>query len=165
MIFKIIIVAAGIVCGINTFAQAQQVGAPPAQQVAVPASRLKAASELLDATGLSTQMDAMYSTMIDANSAQIPADKKVKFKELMTNFLKKYMSYESLKNDLSKIYAEEFTEQELKEITKFYLTPAGKKMNQKMAALMQKGVVLGQSRMQAHLAEFQNELTKAFPNQ
>lgn len=74
------------------------------------------------------------------------------------------MSYESMKDDLAKIYAEEFTEQELKDITKFYLTPAGKKVNQKMAALMQKGVVLGQNRMQAHLAEFQNDLQKAFPN-
>ncbi|MDT3403524.1 hypothetical protein [Mucilaginibacter terrae] len=82
MAVKTIIIAAALLCGLGSFAQAQQVAYPPSQEKLIPESRLKAASELLAATGLSTQMDAMYSTMIDANSAQIPADKKAKFKEL-----------------------------------------------------------------------------------
>jgi len=165
MTLKKFIIAVALVAGTSLFANAQQTVSPAPPMEAISASRLKAAEDMLAATGLSTQMDAMYSTMIDANIAQIPADNKERFKAIMTNFLKKYMSYDLLKNDLAKIYAEEFTEQELKDITKFYLTPAGKKVNQKMAALMQKGVVLGQNRMQAHLTEFQDELKKAFPNQ
>ncbi|MBS7566189.1 DUF2059 domain-containing protein [Mucilaginibacter sp. Bleaf8] len=132
-------------------------------QTAIPASRLKTAEALVDASGVSSQLTSMYSNMVDVSSAQVPADKKAKFKELMMGFLSKYMSYSALKPDLAKLYAQEFSEPELKQITQFYLTPAGKKMTQKMALLQQKGMQIGQQKMQAHLPEFQAQLKKAFP--
>lgn len=139
------------------------VAATAAQAQTIPAARLKAAEALVDASGVSKQLTSMYSNMVDVSSAQVPADKKPKFKELMMGFLSKYMSYSALKPDLAKLYAQEFTEPELKQITQFYLTPAGKKMTQKMALLQQKGMQIGQQKMQAHLPEFQAQLKKAFP--
>ncbi|WP_158825307.1 DUF2059 domain-containing protein [Mucilaginibacter lacusdianchii] len=133
------------------------------QTAPISATRLKAAEGLLDASGVGSQLTGMYGNIVDASSAQIPDDKKVKFKEIMLNFLNKYMSYAAIKPDLAKMYAQEFSEEELKQITQFYLTPAGKKMNQKLALLQQKGMEIGQQKMQAHLPEFQEELKKAFP--
>jgi hypothetical protein len=130
--------------------------------VAIPANRMQAAQNLFVASDLNTQMGAMYANIIEAGSAQIPADKKVKFKEVMTTFLNKYMSYTSLRDDMAKIYAEEFTEEELKDITKFYLTPAGKKMNQKLAVLQQKGMMVAQQKMQSHMGELQESMKAAF---
>ena len=129
---------------------------------AIPANRMQAAQNLLAASDLNTQMGAMYANIIEAGSAQIPADKKVKFKEVMTTFLNKYMSYPSLRDDMAKIYAEEFTEDELKEITKFYLTPAGKKMNKKLAVLQHKGMMVAQQKMQNHMPELQKSMKAAF---
>jgi hypothetical protein len=131
---------------------------------AVSPERLKAAQGLLTATDVGNQMTAMYNNIIETSSAQIPEDKKVKFKEVMRTFLNKYMSYASLEPELVKIYAEEFTEQELKDITKFYLTPAGKKMAQKLSVLQQKGMAIGQQRVQAHMAELQESMKAAFAN-
>jgi hypothetical protein len=56
---------------------------------AIPASRLKAADALLRASGIETQMGAMYENMVTAGSSQIPADKKAKFREIMLAFLNK----------------------------------------------------------------------------
>ncbi|WP_295769733.1 DUF2059 domain-containing protein [uncultured Mucilaginibacter sp.] len=165
MITKKLILFTAIICAFVSTANAQQAPVSSVTNTTIPASRLQAAADMLAATGLSTQMDGMYKSMIDASSTQIPAENKEKFSQILKSFLKKYMSYDMLKNDLAKIYAEEFTEQELKDITKFYLTPTGKKVNQKLSALMQRGIQLGQSRMQAHLPEFQEELKKAFPGQ
>ena len=130
---------------------------------AIPAARLQAAQDLLTASDLNTQMGAMYANIIEASSAQVPAEKKVKFKEIMTTFLNKYMGYASLRDDMARVYAEEFTEDELKEITKFYLTPTGKKVNQKLAVLQQKGMMIAQQKMQSHMAELQESIKTAFP--
>jgi hypothetical protein len=125
---------------------------------AIPASRLKAADNLLAASGIETQMGAMYENMVTAGSSQIPADKKARFREIMLAFLNKYMSYASIKQDMAQIYAEEFTEAELKQITKFYLTPAGKKMNARVAVLQQKGIGIAQQKLREHLPEFQADI-------
>ena len=45
----------------------------------------------------------------------------------MKAFLSKYMSWASLKDDMTKIYTAEFSERELNELAKFYETPLGKR--------------------------------------
>ncbi|WP_345950101.1 MULTISPECIES: DUF2059 domain-containing protein [unclassified Mucilaginibacter] len=137
-------------------------GLAKAQTATPSASHLKAAEALLNATDMAAQLPRSYSAIVDASSAQVPADKKAKFKEIMLAFLTKYMNFNAMKPDLVTLYAQEFTETELKQITQFYLTPAGKKVNERLPALLQKGMALGQQKMQAHLPEFQAELQKAF---
>lgn len=77
------------------------------------------------------------------------------YEAVMREFLGKYMSWDSLKADLIKIYAEEFTASELAELNKFYQSPVGKKTVQKMPALMTKGAQIGTQRVQEHMAELQ----------
>ncbi len=52
-----------------------------------------------------------------------------------------------------KMYTKEFTEAELKEMTKFYKSDLGKKIVQKNPVLMQKGADLGARRVQENLEE------------
>nr|WP_262904578.1 DUF2059 domain-containing protein [Hymenobacter lucidus] len=56
------------------------------------------------------------------------------------------------------LYAKEFTEKELKDLTKFYETPVGQKFVTRQAFLMQAGMELGQRRVQENLPELQRAI-------
>lgn len=131
---------------------------------AAKSSRLKAAEDLITASNIESQMSSMYANMVGAASGQIPEDKKAKFKTVMLNFLSKYMSFADLKQEMARIYAEEFTEAELKEITRFYLTPVGKKTIEKLPVLQQKGIAIAQQKLQAHLPELQQTMQAELGN-
>lgn len=115
--------------------------------------RYKAAEEtltLLDTPNLLKQaIDQMVQLQVQQNPTLAP------YEAVMREFLGKYMSWDSLKADLIKIYAEEFTASELAELNRFYQSPVGKKTVQKMPALMTKGAQIGTQRVQEHMAELQ----------
>jgi hypothetical protein len=101
---------------------------------------------------LAESIDQMLAMQVQQNPAL------AQFQPQMKAFLSKYMSWASLKDDMARIYMAEFTEAELKELTKFYETPLGKKTIQKMPGLMAKGAEIGQKRVQDHLPELQAAL-------
>ena len=68
------------------------------------------------------------------------------------------MSYNSLKEDLVKIYADAFNEDELYEITKFYETPAGQKTIEKMPELASKAAQISLKRVQNNKSELEEML-------
>ncbi len=117
------------------------------------ASHRQSAEALLGSMGmeklLAQSVDQMLQMQVKQNPAIAP------FQTEMRGFLDKYMSWESMKADMIKAYTEEFTEQELKDLTAFYQTPLGQKTVQKMPSLMSKGAELGQRRIQEHLPELQ----------
>jgi len=150
--------AGGMLVLLSTFASQAQT------TPAIKPSKLKAAEDLISASNIESQMSSMYANIINAFSAQIPEEKKAKYKTVMLNFLSKYMSFADLKQDMTRIYAEEFTEAELKEITRFYLTPAGKKTIEKLPVLRQKGIAIAQQKLQAHLPELQQTMQAELGN-
>jgi hypothetical protein len=99
---------------------------------------------------LKAAVDQMLALQIKQRPALMP------YKEVMRKFFAKYLSYAALKDDLVKIYTDEFDENELRQIVKFYKTPAGKKMVARGPALMTKGMQLGVNSVQKH----QDELKK-----
>ncbi len=125
-------------------------------------SHLQAAEELLKSTGVDKQFDNIINTMLSAFGKQIPADKKASFEEVMKKFMGKYFSWDIMKNDLSKMYASELSETDLKAATAFYNTPAGKRMSQKLPQLMEKGLLMGQKIVQDHQPELQQLMKEAF---
>ncbi len=151
MTLKVIFAGALFVLLSASLAQAQTTAA-------IKPSQLKAAEDLIAASNVESQMSAMYANMVTAASSQIPEDQKAKFKTIMLNFLSKYMSFADLKQQMARIYTEEFTEAELKEITRFYLTPVGKKTIERLPALQQKSIAVAQQKLQAHLPELQQTI-------
>jgi hypothetical protein len=125
----------------------------PAMTRADEASHRKAAESLLSLMNMeavmSQSIDQMLQMQIKQNPAIAPHEQEMK------SFLKKYMSWAGLKDDMVKIYVDEFTESELDELNKFYQTPLGKKTLQRMPTLLSKGAELGQRRVQEHLPELQ----------
>jgi hypothetical protein len=78
----------------------------------------------------------------------------------MNTYLKKYISWDVLKPDLTMMYAREFTEAELKQLTAFYKTPLGMKLNEKQPLLMQTGMNIGQQAVAAHQGELQQMIAE-----
>lgn len=82
------------------------------------------------------------------------------YKDVMTAFLRKYVSYEALKADMIKLYQSEFTEAEIRKMTEFYRTPVGKKAVAKLPKLTASGAQLGMQRVQSNMAELQQAIAK-----
>jgi hypothetical protein len=122
-------------------------------------SHRRAAEELFKAMGTEKSLAASIDTTLDLQVKARPA--LARFKGVMKKFLHKHMSYDSLKADLVKMYTQEFTESEQKELTKFYQTPAGKKFARMMPVLMKKGAELGQRRVQENLDELKKMIEEA----
>jgi hypothetical protein len=122
-------------------------------------SHRKAAENLLKEMNMEKQLVASIDQMVDLQVKTNP--QLAPFKEVMKKFLNKHMSMNSLKDDMITIYTGAFTEDELNEITKFYKTPTGKKMIEKLPDLMAKGMQLGVQRVQANQEELRQMLEEA----
>jgi hypothetical protein len=117
----------------------------------------KAAEQMLNLmdmpTVLKKSVDEMVAMQVQQNPSIAP------YEAVMKEFLGKYMSWDSLKADMIKIYMDEFTESELGELNRFYQTPVGRKTVEKMPVLMTKGAQLGGQRVQQHMPELQAAIT------
>jgi len=126
------------------------------------ASQLKAAEQLLIATGINNQFGGIVDNMISASSAQIPETQRGEFINVMKRFMVKYYSWDALKVEFAKMYAAEYTEDELNQLTAFYNSPLGKKVGAKTPVLMQKGMALGQKTIADHRPELEQMMQDAF---
>ena len=89
---------------------------------------------------------------IDQFAGMVAEDKKADFLKELDGTLPELYSA------MAKIYMEEFTQDEIKELLAFYDTKIGKKMTSKQGVLMQKGMIAGQSwgmKVQALLGKYQ----------
>jgi hypothetical protein len=116
-------------------------------------SHRQAAEKILSIGGMEKALVQSIEQMLNIQIKQNPS--LAPYREVMLKFLKKHMSYESLKDDIVAIYMEEFTEKELEEILAFYETPTGRKTIEKMPQLMAKGAQLGVLRVQQNIGELQ----------
>lgn len=112
---------------------------------------LQAAYELFDSLDMKGTLDATMDRMLQMQMQQNPT--LLPYKGVMVAFFHKYLSYDSLRDELAKTYADEFSESELKEIALFYKTETGQKALKKIPVLTEKGAQIGQARVQAHLPE------------
>ena len=80
---------------------------------------------------------------------------------VVKEFLNKYISYESVKKELAKIYLDNFTIKEIRELIEFYQTPLGRKVAEKTPILSVEGAQLGSRRVLEHQNELQQMIIKA----
>lgn len=111
------------------------------------------AEKLMNVMGMDTAMQSSMDVMLKMQIQQRPQLKK--YEKVMSDFFNKYMSYESIKPDLIKMYTEVFTTQELKDLNAFYATPTGRKAMKVMPTLMTRGGQLGVKRVQDNIGELQ----------
>jgi hypothetical protein len=113
----------------------------------------QAAEKLLNFSGVKQALDKSVEQMLIIQIQQRPT--LAPYKKIMLQFLQKYMSFESLREELVSIYVEEFTERELNEIVAFYSTPTGRKTIEKLPVLASKGAQLGVSRIRQNISELE----------
>lgn len=119
----------------------------------------QAAEALFKALDYAKSYDETIQRLVDSQIQQMPV--LAPYKPEMLAFLNKYMSWDSIKEEVIVMYSETFTAQELRELAAFYQTPLGKKALKKMPELVAKGAAMGQQRVQAHEAEFEAMIKKA----
>jgi hypothetical protein len=122
-------------------------------------SHRQAVDELFKAMQMDKTMDQVIDQMLEMQIKANPALEQVR--DPMRKFFAKYLSFGSMKEEMTRIYAEEFTEAEVKEMTAFYKTPTGKKTIEKTPLLTRKGGELGMKRVQENQAELQKMIQDA----
>lgn len=156
---------AKVLLGLSCIVLSLQVFASPAKQETIDKLfEVTQSAQLMD--GVYGQMDSMFAQM--ASQMQIPESQK----PIMDKFFKKYstmmrdeMSWEKIKVPMSNVYAQTYTDEELKDVVKFYQSPTGKKFVAKMPELTKASMVMVQEmmkgfmpKMQALQKELQDEL-------
>ena len=121
-------------------------------------SHRAAAIGFLEASEVETTLSSAISTSLDAQMTANPM--LVPYRPAMEMFFAKYMSWDALEDDFIELYVAEFTEKELKQLTKFYKTPVGKKSVSKLPVLMQRGSEIGQKHVEDNMGELQRMIAE-----
>ena len=115
------------------------------------ASTHQAAEELVRTMHLGEQMRAMVPALIENFSAMRPQDPKLR--QIMQQFFDTWFTAAELEPRIIEIYADTFTEQELKQYVRFYKTPAGQKLLEKSPELSARGMEIGRQIVTEHKAD------------
>jgi len=88
-------------------------------------ARLAAAEDMLVAMdGRAMYEAALVSTM----DTQLAADPSLEpYRDVMLGFFRDFVSWEKVKGDYARVYAQRFSEAELRELAAFYRTPIGRR--------------------------------------
>jgi len=127
-------------------------------------SHKAAAEELLFLTDVDKMMKPMWEQMeimMEQQYQQMDAPEESrpileKFTKRMLNIMEEELSWEKMKNDYIAIYVKTYTEKEIRAISEFYKSPAGKKFIEKMPQLMQESMAISQKNMPEIMKKIQN---------
>jgi hypothetical protein len=130
------------------------------------ASQRAAVEELLKVMRADEMMNNMMAKQKEAfakmipsfMSKDMPAASALSAQEMQSKIMDavySQLTWESLKPDFIQIYAEVFTEKEIKDLTAFYGTPLGQKLLEKMPELTGKSMQIMQKRMVTIMPEMQ----------
>jgi len=126
-------------------------------------AKTQLAVELIQVTHFDRNMQAMQQqvrTMLEKqfeSEATCAAAQPTmhEFSSAVADKLSGTLSKEDLKIDVAAVYAEVFSEEELREIIAFYQSPLGEKLLDRMPELMQKSMQITQDRIRPMMPEFE----------
>jgi hypothetical protein len=116
----------------------------------------KAANKLLDAIQFETVMNDSINASIQMMKQMDPVIGK--HEVVVKKFFEKFMSVESLRQDMVEMYSEIFTADELEDIISFYMTETGQKALKNVPEVMQRSMQLAQKRVGQNMGELQKML-------
>ncbi|HEX6039749.1 DUF2059 domain-containing protein [Longimicrobium sp.] len=99
---------------------------PAAAQPDPSPGEMQAVREFLDAMRMREMLPRTIEAILDsgAMTEELPDD----FVEIMREFFAEHFKYEDLEPGFVRMYTDLFTEQELRDMTAFYQTPAGRRL-------------------------------------
>ncbi len=131
----------------------------PALAQDTSATHKEAVKQLMTVTHLREVTEKSTDAIMKSQLEQMPQLKP--YEGIMQTFMKEQMDWNALEPEFTRIYAEVFTEKELREISAFYQTPIGQLMLSKMPVLLTKTNEFTQRRLQAGLPVLQQRLQAA----
>ncbi|HFC03786.1 MAG TPA: DUF2059 domain-containing protein, partial [Nitratifractor salsuginis] len=118
----------------------------------------KAAYALFDVLkmkeGIRTALDRSLEIQVKRQPAMAP------YEDIYKNFFHKYTKWEDMKKDLAKLYAQAFTAEEMKELTKFYSSKVGQKSLTMLPRLTQLSMLMAQQRIAKHADELKKAVAE-----
>jgi len=118
---------------------------------------------LFKLTRMEQKIDESVESVAQLQLRQNPA-LAAKSDQLMT-FLEKHIGWNAVKADLYAMYMQTFTEEELKTINDFYITPTGQKVIVIVPQLVQERNRLAMQRLQQNVGELQKIMSADRPHQ
>ncbi|PID39350.1 MAG: hypothetical protein CSA65_07600 [Proteobacteria bacterium] len=116
-------------------------------------------NRLFKAMELPQVMNRAINQQLQVFSRSNPAIRR--FQGVLRRFLRKYLSWKSLRDQVAQIYLAAFSQQEMQELIRFYQTPVGKKSVRLMPKLAAQGAAIGLRRVQQNLPELQRMIQNA----
>ena len=77
------------------------------------------------------------------------------FEDILRTFLAKYVSWDAVREELIQLYADAFTEDELRDVTAFYQTETGRKFVALAPSLTTQAMEIGQRATADHQGELE----------
>ncbi len=126
-------------------------------------SHRAAAEDLLLMTNIDKMLKPMWQqmeAMLEQQFVQLGASEELrhvlnKFSGKMAKVMEEELGWAKMKNDYIDIYVKTYTEGEIRAISDFYKTPAGKKFIEKMPQLMRESMAIGQRKIPAFTEKVQ----------
>jgi uncharacterized protein len=128
----------------------------PAWSDAGPDAHRQAVARLFELTHMQQLIDDSVDRAVTLQIAQNPA--LAEHRDALRVFLEKYIGWQALKEDLTAMYLQAFTEAELDEMNTFYSSATGQKVLQRLPVLVQQRNRLAMQRLQEHIGELQQEI-------
>jgi len=122
------------------------------------ASHLRATEDLLAIMNIENILNQSIEKMVNYQIAKNP--KIASYKDLITNFYKKYSGWNVIKDDIIAMYKDTFREREINDLIKFYRSDTGQKALSNIPSLMVQSIALGQRNIQKNIPELQKEIEK-----
>ncbi|MBU8921174.1 MAG: DUF2059 domain-containing protein [Bacteroidales bacterium] len=122
------------------------------------------AEELLDAMEMQETIEKSFEMVKEMIPAQMKAmgvseeatsDEDKEAAQKMTDLIMKEVSWDNLKDDYITIYAETFTEEELRGLVAFYKSHVGRKFIEKQPELMKRSMQISQMKMMELMPKIQ----------
>jgi hypothetical protein len=128
-----------------------------------PETHRRAVDALFEAIHLRSTLEQGLETTINM---QLKANPKLRpFESVMRRFLRKYISYDGLREPMARLYVDRFSELEIVQLTAFYRTPIGQRAALEVPKLMEEGGALGLRIVQEHMDELKEMLRKEMPGE
>ena len=130
-----------------------------AGQIAVyadEASHQQAVEQLFELTSMQQKIDESVANVLALQLAQNPGLKP--HQDVVSEFLERHIGWGSLKDALSSMYMQEFTEQEVNDMNTFYSSPTGRKVIERLPVLVQMRNQLAAQRLQENIGELEYEI-------
>ncbi|HEX6037375.1 DUF2059 domain-containing protein [Longimicrobium sp.] len=155
------ILLAGSLAFIPAVAAAQPGNAParPAEAAQVSDSELELATRLIQLADLQGTAMAGVKIMLDQQIQASP--EMAPYRGVLEEWIMDVFKSPEATSSFAQIYAEAFTERELRDIVAFYQTPTGRRMAAEQGSLAAAGARVGEELAQANVADLMTRLGAA----